>query len=103
VVTGWVQDTLLLYKPRGFVSWLLQGSFYAYTCIFLFFVSVAVSPDSAAGDTKSVISASSSAADVVGYIVLIGVLSIPLLILHHFAAKRHYKLIGKSAGAAVQT
>jgi hypothetical protein len=101
VLVGWVQDTLLLYKPHGFLSWVLQGSFYAYTIIFLFFVSVAVVPDSSAGDAKSIISTSSSAADVVGYVVLIGVLSIPLLVLHHYAAKRHNKIVGKVAGAAV--
>ncbi len=100
VITGWVRDTLLLYKPRGFLSWVLQGSFYAYTCIFLFFVSVAVAPNPTAGDTKSVISATSSAADVIGYIVLIGVLSIPLLVLHHFAAKRHSRMIGTDPAEA---
>jgi hypothetical protein len=107
----------VLYHPRGFVGYLLHSLFYGYIAMMLFFVAVIALPSpqetsvpskinpaitsdappaSVSNQTSGAISypakeftkAGSFVTEMLAFMLMFGVLSIPALILRHFALKR---------------
>jgi hypothetical protein len=89
---------LLLYKPKGWVAWMLHIAFFCYMGV-LVFCFIAVMTDTSA----SVIASKNSSeffSNLVAFIFLACVALLPALILRYFAAKIHRKQCAQAQAAS---
>jgi hypothetical protein len=108
--TARLRAALLLFRPKGLPAFTLHALFYLYDVAFLFTIlAVIFGKDPSTGNTEFISTASASAfvTDALAFIFLVGVASIPPLVLHHCAIKIHRRQIASvraselPAGAAI--
>ena len=96
--TASVRSMFLLYKPEGGVAWTLHFAFFSYAGV-LFFLFMAVMTDSTASPFNKTKTASDFFTDLVAYMFLVAIFSIPAFTLRYFAAKIHRRQCAQALGA----
>jgi hypothetical protein len=86
--TASIRSMFLLYKPVGKAAWTLHIAFFSYAT-FMFFIFLAVMTDSAASPFNKTKTASDFFTDLVAYMFIVALCSIPAFVLRYFAAKIH--------------
>jgi hypothetical protein len=86
--TASVRSMFLLYKPQGGKAWALHIAFFSYAA-FMFFCFMAVMTDATASPFNKTKTASDFFTDLVAYMFLVALFSIPAFVLRYFAAKIH--------------
>jgi hypothetical protein len=97
-----VRAMLLLYKPKGFLAWMLHLAFFAYLAVLAFcFIAVMVDP------TSSPFVGSKNTGEFLGalmaYTFMLCLAGVPLMILRYFAAKIHRRQCAQAAQAPQAT
>jgi len=91
--TARMRSALLFYRPKCFLAFTLHILFYLYSLSFAFGLlaflvgigdATSTDPDALGNATRA-----SFVTDLLGYIMLVGIFSLPALVLHHFAAVIH--------------
>jgi hypothetical protein len=96
--TASIRSMFLLYKPEGGVAWTLHFAFFSYAGV-LFFLFMAVMTDSTASPFNKTKTASDFFTDLVAYMFLVAIFSIPAFTLRYFAAKIHRRQCAQALGA----
>jgi hypothetical protein len=99
--TASVRSMFLLYKPQGTKAWTLHIAFFSYAA-FMFFCFMAVMTDASASPFSKTKDASDFFADLVAYMFLVALFSIPAFVLRFFAAKIHRRQCAQAQGMADQ-
>ena len=93
--TARMRSALLLYRPNGFLAFTLHALFYIYSLSFAFgllaFLIGIADPTSGDPNVLGNVDHPSFVSDLLGFIMLVGIFSIPSLVLHHYAARIHRK------------
>jgi hypothetical protein len=91
--TAKLRGALLLFRPQGKHALTVQTLFYLYNAFFLFCVLAVIFGDDKPGDTPffTYNSASDLLSEIIAFIFIVGIFSIPMLTLHHIAVKIHRK------------
>jgi hypothetical protein len=92
----------LLYKPQGAKAWTLHIMFFSYAA-FMFFCFMAVMTDPTASPFNKSKTASDFFTDMVAYMFLVALASIPAFVLRYFAAKIHRRQCIQMQGVATPT
>ena len=88
--TASLRSMFLLYKPKGGVAWMLHIAFFGYGAVLLF-CFIAVMTDSAASPFAKTKTLSDFFTDMVAYMFMVAIFSIPAFVLRYFATKIHRK------------
>jgi len=94
-----LRSMFLLYKPRGAAAWTLHIAFFSYAAVLLF-CFIAVMTDSAASPFARTKTASDFFTDMVAYMFMVALFSIPAFVLRYFATKIHRKQCAQPLNAA---
>ncbi len=93
--TARMKSALLFYRPKGFLAFMLHALFYAYTLTFAFgllaFLISVGDPSSGDADALGNVAHPSFFSNLLGFIMLVAIFSVPALILRHYASKIHRK------------
>jgi hypothetical protein len=100
--TASFRSMFLLYKPQGTKAWTLHIAFFSYAT-FMFFCFMAVMTDPTASPFNKTMTASDFFTDLVAYMFLVALFSIPAFVLRYFAAKIHRRQCAQAQGVATQT
>jgi hypothetical protein len=95
--TASVRSMFLLYKPQGAKAWTLHIAFFSYAA-FMFFCFMAVMTDPTASPFNKTKTASDFFTDLVAYMFLVALFSIPAFVLRYFAAKIHRRQSARAQG-----
>jgi hypothetical protein len=99
--TASVRSMFLLYKPQGTKAWTLHIAFFSYAA-FMFFCFMAVMTDATASPFSKSKTASDFFANLVAYMFLVALVSIPAFVLRSFAAKIHRRQCAQAQGIPSQ-
>ncbi len=93
--TARMRSALLLYRPKGFLAFTLHALFFLYTLSFAFGLLAFLIGigDTTASDADALgnVAHPSFVSNLLGFIMLVAIFSVPALILRHYAAKIHRK------------
>ncbi len=97
-----LQNGLLLFRPKGGLATTLHWFFYVYGAVFLFFIYAVLSPGNTPDGQPFISTKSISAflSDFFAFIFLVGIFSIPFLVLHHYAIKIHRRQMAAQSDPA---
>jgi len=84
-----VRSALLLFRPKGFGAWLLHLAFYAYGVVFVFCMLAVIIPTEGSAPFISTASAGAFFSDLSAVVLIVGIASVPMLLLRHYAARVH--------------
>ena len=94
-----IRSMFLLYKPKGAVAWMLHIAFFSYAAV-LCFGFWAVTADPTASTLDSTKTASSFFSNLVAYMLVVAVFSIPAFVLRYFATRIHRKQLAQALNVA---
>ena len=97
--TASIRSMFLLYKPKGGAAWMLHIAFFGYAAV-LFFCFMAVMTDATASPFSKTKTASDFFTDLVAYMFMVAVFSIPAFVLRYFATKIHRKQCAQTPNVA---
>jgi hypothetical protein len=97
--TARLRSALLLYRPKGFVAWMLHLSFYTYSVTLVLILIMLMSPSKNDSPVVSFRSPSEFFSSLTIFVMVFGALGVPPMIVRYFAAKIHRKQCAQSRGA----
>jgi hypothetical protein len=96
-----LRAAFLLYRPRGLRAFLVYGSFWFYSAVYLFMLAALLAPGKdSLFDTSS---AASLAGSIIGYLVMAAIFSVPSVLLHLAGIKIHRKQCAEAPQPTVIT
>jgi hypothetical protein len=99
--TASFRSMFLLYKPQGTKAWTLHIAFFSYSAM-MFFLFLAVISDPSASDFSKTKTASAFFTDLLAYMFVVGLFSIPAFVLRYFAARIHRRQCAEGQGVPNQ-
>ena len=96
-----VRSMFLLYKPQGPKAWTLHIAFFSYAAL-MFFCFMAVMTDATASPFNKSKTASDFFTDLVAYMFLVALASVPAFVLRYYAAKIHRRQSAQVQGVPNQ-
>jgi hypothetical protein len=97
--TASIRSMFLLYKPQGKTAWMLHIAFFSYAT-FMFFIFLSIITDPAESPFSKSKTISDFSTDLVAYMFLVALFSIPAFVLRYFAARIHRSQCARAVTAS---